>query len=69
MFSKLIRLVVTSCVYSLWQERNRRIFQNAKLSENLVIDYVVDSVRNRIFSLGSCNLNESILKNWNLSVD
>ena len=34
-FAKLIRLLFTNCVYSLWQKRNNRIHQDVKLFDSI----------------------------------
>ena len=52
--SKLLRLIFTNCDYSLWQERNKRIFQNSKCPEEEVTNLTVSNV-NRFLSFKNLN--------------
>ena len=52
--SKLVRLCFTNCVYVLWQERNKRIFQNSKCNTSMVVQNITSFTR-------LSDLNENIL--------
>nr|GEY07236.1 hypothetical protein [Tanacetum cinerariifolium] len=56
-WSILQRLLLGATVYTVWQERNLRMFQNRKRSVDMVCNIVKDMVRLRVLSL---SLNPSV---------
>nr|GFC33543.1 RNA-directed DNA polymerase, eukaryota, reverse transcriptase zinc-binding domain protein [Tanacetum cinerariifolium] len=56
-WSILQRLLLGATVYTVWQERNLKIFQNRSRSMDMVCNFVKGVVRLRVLSLG---LNPSI---------
>lgn len=62
------RITFAACVYFIWYERNRRIFDKSSVSEDKVAREIWDSVRSRLGFLNSLKaLPDHIKDIWGLN--
>ncbi|PWA61793.1 reverse transcriptase zinc-binding domain-containing protein [Artemisia annua] len=45
------RLTLAACVYTIWQERNRRIFKDVQRNSQEVINEIKDNVRHKLLGI------------------
>ncbi|GKA96244.1 RNA-directed DNA polymerase, eukaryota, reverse transcriptase zinc-binding domain protein [Tanacetum coccineum] len=67
----LQKLLVTSAVYHLWQERNRRIFQNEYRNYESLCNYIKEDMVNKLSTLTVKNSSavRKDAKMWGLTLD
>ncbi|XP_059636221.1 uncharacterized protein LOC132278453 [Cornus florida] len=66
--NSVAKLALSSLVYSIWMERNRRIFRKRSLSQNALLHQILDTVRLELMSASLTDSPSSrrIIEEWEL---
>ncbi|MFS7997147.1 putative reverse transcriptase zinc-binding domain-containing protein [Helianthus anomalus] len=65
------KLVLAAATYFIWKERNNRLFSNIRSKEEMVAQYILDTVRLRImgFKIGRDVNSRKLLEMWEIKED
>ena len=69
--SILLRLAWKATIYCLWRERNRRVYEQTKETEDQVLNHIKEAVRIKLMGLRNIandSVNRMICRNLNLSL-
>nr|GEX68190.1 zf-RVT domain-containing protein [Tanacetum cinerariifolium] len=69
--SVLRRIVIAACVYCIWNERNRRVFENEKRSYGEILLMIISNVRMKlaILTVKSSNQVDEVSKTWQITMN
>ncbi|GJT61235.1 hypothetical protein Tco_1004768 [Tanacetum coccineum] len=69
--SVLRTIVIASRVYNIWNERNKRLFENEKRSYGEVLLMIINNVRMKLASLTvkSSNTVDEVSKTWQITIN